>query len=238
MASWRIERLDTCPSTSTLCIERARAGEPAGLAIRSGQQTAGRGSRGRSWDTLDGNLALSVLLRPDAPAAEAGLWALAGAVALHSALSRFAPRLAIKWPNDILQDGAKAAGLLVDASTEDGRIAWLVIGMGANLRAAPPGGAVALGPHDPAAVATAVLDALADIIQAWQTAGTPTLIARWLAAAHPLGTPLRVRTAALDVAGTFAGLAPDGALLLATTDSGATEPVLRAFSTGEVLLGC
>ena len=237
--SWRLEEYDSLPSTSDLCRERAVAGEAAGLAVRADRQTAGRGSRGRNWTTPGGNLALSVLLRPQGPVAEAGQWALLAAVALHQALLPFSDgaELTIKWPNDILFRREKVAGLLVDAAgTPDGHIDWVVLGMGANLRSAPPPDPAstnpppaALGPHDPAAVAATVLDRLSSVLRIWRDDGFAAIRELWLAHAHPLGTLLRVRSPRHDAHGAFAGLTPGGALLLATGDG------VRAFPTGEVL---
>ena len=126
-AAYQLERVASLPSTSDACVERARAGAPDGLAILADVQTAGRGSRGRSWACPPGNLYLSVLLRPRNRAEEAGAgqWALLAGVALIDTLAAFSASpdgLRLKWPNDVLSDGAKLAGILVDAAmTPSGR---------------------------------------------------------------------------------------------------------------------
>ena len=225
-----MEVYESVPSTSDMCVRRARDGERSGLAVHAFRQTAGRASRGRSWHTLEGNLALSVLLRPGGDTARSGQWAVAGAVAFRDSLASFADNLVIKWPNDILRNGSKVAGLLINAEADGPSLSWVVLGFGANLLTAPPGPTAALGPHDPATVARSVLDHLSAVIRTWREDGFATIRDLWLQAAHPAGTPVRVRAAHLDVSGTFAGLDRDGALLLATQDG------TRAFSTGEVLL--
>src|SRR5262249_44954066 len=131
----------TLPSTSELCRALAEASEPEGAAALARRQTHGRGSRGRRWQAPPGNLSISVLLRPREPARDAGQWSLLASVALAEALSTVVPdptRLTLKWPNDLLLDGRKLAGILVDSAADaDARLAWLVIGIGVNLAAKP-----------------------------------------------------------------------------------------------------
>ena len=108
------------------------------LALR---QAAGRGSRGRDWQSAEGNLHLSVLLRPVGAARRAGQWSLLAAVALADALAPLLPEpglLTLKWPNDVRLGGRKLAGVLLDSAADSGgALAWLVIGFGVNLAVAP-----------------------------------------------------------------------------------------------------
>jgi len=244
-AGYRLERVESLPSTSDACVERARAGEPDGLAILADSQTAARGSRGRSWAVQPGNLYLSVLLRPrnTAEAAGAGQWALLAGVALIEALARFAAEpedMRLKWPNDVLSDGAKLAGILVDAAmTGSGGAEWLVIGIGANLAAAPAieGRRIAVlatpdgVPPSPAAVTEVFLARL----EAWRAVlareGFAPIREAWLARAHPLGTPVTIKDALRIRTGVFAGLSAQGELLLSAGG------VVQTVSTGDVLLG-
>ncbi len=250
LAGYRLERVESLPSTSDACVERARAGEPDGLAILADGQTAARGSRGRSWAVQPGNLYLSVLLRPRNRAEEAGAgqWALLAGVALIEALARFAAEpaaLRLKWPNDVLSDGAKLAGILVDAAMTAGGMHggggtdWLVIGVGANLASAPviegrriaalvtPDGA----PPSPVSVAQVFLAR----IEAWRRVlegeGFAAIREAWLGRAHPLGTPVTIKDALRIRTGVFAGLSAEGELLLSVGDA------CHAISTGDVLLG-
>ena len=138
---WRLERYDSLPSTSDECRARAEAGEPAGLAVLAIRQTAGRGTHGRVWESPPGNLYLSVLLRPPGSVSTASLWQPVSVDCLRAALLPYLPSgraLSIKPPNDILLDGRKMAGVLVEAAGgTTGGIDWVVIGFGANLAAAP-----------------------------------------------------------------------------------------------------
>lgn len=142
-AGYQLEQVALLPSTSDACVERAKEGATDGFAILAESQTAGRGSRGRSWACPAGNLYLSVLLRPQNLHEEggAGQWALLAGVAFIEALSLFDAEphvLSLKWPNDALRDGAKLGGILVDAAmSAAGRTEWLVVGVGANLATAP-----------------------------------------------------------------------------------------------------
>ena len=233
---WRLRVERSLPSTSDLLLRLAAAGEPEGLAVLALSQTAGRGRDGRGWASPAGNLYLSVLLRPGGPAREAGRYALLGAVALAEALDRFLPdpaALRLKWPNDLLLDGAKVAGMLCEsAATEDGRLEWLVIGLGANLAVAPdlPDRPTARlpSPAEPEAVAIALLHA----IEAWRGRlardGLPPLLDAWMARGPERGARLTLRAGAGVTTGLYRGLDGDGALLLEV------EGRLRRFASGEV----
>lgn len=128
---WRVEVLDRTPSTNTTVAERARAGAPAGLVVVAEEQSAGRGRLARSWISPPrAGLTFSVLLRPEAaPSAWPWLPLLAG-VAVASAVRRVAQVDAVlKWPNDVLVDGRKLAGLLAEAVVPGA----VVIGVGLNV---------------------------------------------------------------------------------------------------------
>lgn len=237
---WRLQIHDVLGSTSDLCRARAAAGEPEGLAVLARQQTSGRGSRGRDWVSPPGNLYLSVLLRPAEPARDAAQWSLLAGVALAEAVAHHLPgsaALRLKWPNDLLLDGGKLAGILVDsAAAPDGTLDWLVIGIGVNLTVAPdlPGRAVArLADHAPPPLperfAGAVLGRLAHWRRVRARDGFAAIRAAWLARAPGFGTPVKLRRGNRDVGGLFAGLGDDGSLLL---DSGGC---VQAFDAGEVL---
>jgi len=180
-----------------------------------------------------GNLSLSVLLRPATPAAESGIFSLLAGVAVAAAIQAALPAgtaAMLKWPNDVLLDGAKCAGVLIDAAPTGTGLDWLVIGIGVNLAAAPaiPGRATTcLAAHgvilSPEQAAHAILARLAARAEA-----TPEAIrAAWLAHAHPLGTELSVN----NMSGRFAGLSQNGELLLDTGE------MIKQINTGEVLLG-
>lgn len=235
MIPWRLEVFDQLGSTSNLCVDRAQAGGAEGLAVLALQQTAGRGSRGRHWQSPEGNLNLSVLLRPARPAAQAGLFSLLTGIAVTEALEQFlAPPTMLKWPNDILLGGAKLAGILIDASPSGQKLDWLVIGIGMNLRHAPeiPGRATtSLAAHGVTISPREAADAVLASLSRWHEAEPEAIRKTWLDRAHPVGAHLEVRGLHGTQTGTFAGLSPAGELLLRTKNR--IEPI----STGDVMLG-
>jgi BirA family transcriptional regulator, biotin operon repressor / biotin---[acetyl-CoA-carboxylase] ligase len=238
---WRIRSYARLASTSDLCVALAATGEPEGLAVRADEQSAGRGRGGRAWRSASGNLFLSVLLRPAGEKAEAGPYALLAGVALWEALAGFLPdaaALSLKWPNDVLLGGRKLAGILLEsASRPEGGVAWLVIGIGANLSEAPSidGRASAcladagIAPPPAEDAARAVLRRLAHWRAVLDAEGFATVRAAWLVHAHPPGAALVFHGPGGVVSGRFAGLTEGGALRLAT-DRG-TE----TFAAGEIL---
>lgn len=142
--------------------------------------------------------------------------ALASAVALVKAATALVPDLPlmIKWPNDLLLDGAKCSGILLERSDN-----MVVIGMGVNLVSSPdmPDRKTACFadygldiPRDHFAQALAI--AMQDEIGRWRHEGVGAIVQQWSALAHPIGTPLRVSEQAID--GLFDGLTADGALRL------------------------
>ncbi|WP_198374377.1 biotin--[acetyl-CoA-carboxylase] ligase [Neoroseomonas rubea] len=236
---FRLEAHESLPSTSDLLAARAAAGEAEGLAILAHRQTAGRGTQGRVWESPPGNLHVSILLRPAAPLAEAPRWGLIAAVALADALAALLPPgapLTLKWPNDLLLGGAKAAGILAEAAGEGAAIGWISLGIGVNLVHAPavPGRATAcladagIAAPAPEAAATALLQALARWRTAYLAGGFGPIRDAWLARGPRRGAPLSITRGGAAFSGTFAGLAEDGSLLLATADG------IRAIASGEV----
>src|SRR5262249_5814013 len=128
-------------STNDEALARARAGAPHGLVIVADEQTRGRGRLGRVWHSPPGdNLYLSVLLRRDRPPAWALPLPLIAGVAVSDTLEGFSCGTAIKWPNDVLIDGRKVAGILTESSTVGGRLEAIVVGIGVNVNVAdlPP----------------------------------------------------------------------------------------------------
>jgi BirA family biotin operon repressor/biotin-[acetyl-CoA-carboxylase] ligase len=133
--------VESLGSTNEEALARARAGQGGPLWIVAARQTTGRGRRGRTWTSEPGNLYASLLLDDPAPAAVAPQICFVAALALHDAVldisSDLAPaRLKLKWPNDLLLDDAKVAGILVEGVTVGSRSA-VVVGFGVNCRSHP-----------------------------------------------------------------------------------------------------
>ena len=198
------------------------------------RQTGGRGRQGRDWAMIEGNFAGStmVLLRAEDPTPQT--LSLVAGLALIEAVDTAVPGRAmmLKWPNDLLLDGGKLGGILLERSGE--RIA---VGVGVNLAAAPvvEGRKTASldGSIIPTAFAPLLAASFARWLGRWRHSAPEAIADAWLERAHPLGTTLRVHTDAANVAsGRFEGLAADGALLL-RNEGGAIETI-RA---GDVSLG-
>jgi len=223
----RHERID---STNEEAKRLAAAGAASGTLVWAGEQTAGRGRRGRGWVSPVGNLYLSLLLRPNCPPAVACQVNFAAGVALAEALAEFLPAgkgASLKWPNDVLVGGAKVSGILLEASAAaDGMIDWLVVGVGVNVAHAPadtPYPASSLHREgaqgaNPADLLKAFARRFQSWYETWQREGFEPVRARWLAWARGLGEPIEVRLERETLHGRFADLDASGALALELAD--------------------
>ncbi|MDD5586680.1 MAG: biotin--[acetyl-CoA-carboxylase] ligase [Alphaproteobacteria bacterium] len=140
---YRLRLLDVTASTNEDAKKAAAAGEAEGLVVQALRQTAGRGRQGRSWDSPKGNLYASVLLRPRCSPQETGLYSFVAALAVYDCVRAFLPQadIRLKWPNDVLANGKKISGVLLEAApAENGKIEWLVIGVGINASHHPENG--------------------------------------------------------------------------------------------------
>ncbi|MHC8509635.1 MAG: biotin--[acetyl-CoA-carboxylase] ligase [Rhodospirillales bacterium] len=220
--------LDVCGSTNDEAKRLAELGAthtPDGTLIWALSQTKGRGRRGRAWASPPGNLYVSLVLRPDAPPAKAAELGFAAALAISDALNEIAPGLQIrcKWPNDVLIDGAKVAGVLME--TSGGETAdWVVLGAGLNVVSHPedtefPATSLrAKGIED--VDAQTVLESFARHFltwrERWRETGFAPLREAWLTRAHTPGEPIRVRTGGREFSGRFHDLDSSGALIVET----------------------
>jgi BirA family transcriptional regulator, biotin operon repressor / biotin---[acetyl-CoA-carboxylase] ligase len=128
-------RFDELASTNDYARQLALQGANQGVAVIARKQTAGRGRQGRKWSSpVDAGLYLSIILRPQAAPAQASLITLASAVAVSETLQLdFAIRADIKWPNDVLLNGRKLCGILVESAIENNRLQYAILGIGVNL---------------------------------------------------------------------------------------------------------
>ena len=108
-----LRRVPVTASTNDDAVKAAEAGEAEGLVIWALRQTAGKGRHGRAWESPEGNLYCSVLLRPKEGTREAGLYSFVAALALYDTVRQCLPvaEIALKWPNDVLVEGEKIAGI-------------------------------------------------------------------------------------------------------------------------------
>ena len=132
---WTVIRLGAVGSTNDEAKARAQAGAAHGTVVTASEQTAGRGRDGRTWASPPGNLYASLILRPAVALREAAALSLAAALALGDGLDMLVPlntTIAFKWPNDVLVNGRKIAGILLEAEASDAALDFLVIGLGVN----------------------------------------------------------------------------------------------------------
>src|SRR5512139_1352036 len=129
-----IEYVETTESTNTLAQERARAGAGEGTVVIAETQTRGRGRLGRAWLSPPyRNLYLSIVLRPPLPPGAAPRLALVVGLATAETVAEWAPDAAVKWPNDVVVDGQKVAGILTEMDADSERVRFVIAGIGVNL---------------------------------------------------------------------------------------------------------
>lgn len=231
MTAWTLRAFDVLDSTSEEVRRQAEAGAAEGLAVLARRQTAGRGRRGRAWTSSEGNLFLSVLLRPRATPAEAARLSFLIAVALAEAVDladpALQPKITCKWPNDVLLGGAKLAGILLESRTAatGGGLDWVIVGIGVNLAHFPsdtPYAATALAAHGvtatPEDFAGWLLARLGYWYGRWQAEGFAPVRQAWVGRAQGIGQAVVVRLPGGDLEGRFAALDETGALLLDLPD--------------------
>lgn len=221
---YRLVRLGETASTNDDARRLAAEGAGEGALVWAERQTSGRGRRGRRWESPAGNLYMSLLLRPKVPLAKAGQVGFLAALAIAETCTRLLPQRAVgcKWPNDVLIEGKKVAGLLLEAEAkEDGSADWLVLGLGVNVASHPEGmefPATSLATQGaeagPAAVLAGVASRFVLWYRRWLADGFAPAREAWLACAAGIGGPVRVRFETHMEEGIFAGLDGEGALLL------------------------
>lgn len=233
------EWLEETRSTNADARERALAGERGPLWIAARRQLAGRGRRGRAWTGLEGNLfttGLYVLQAEPGRVAELSFAAALAVAEVCDAALRDPAVTRVKWPNDVLVNGRKVAGILLESGQAPGGGLWLGVGIGINLAAAPGDSerpAISLAEAGGAISREAALDTLVAGFERWRGRwmrdGFGPLRDAWLARAHGLGARCEARLERETVSGTFADLGPDGSLRLDLDDGGR-----RYISAGDV----
>lgn len=219
--------LDTTTSTNDEALAMAGSQNADRLWVVAREQTSGRGRHGRQWSSPPGNLYASLVLGEPCDPPKAPQLGFVAGLALHDAVAAVAglsaPRLALKWPNDLLVDGGKLSGLILEGHRlgADRRFA-VIIGMGLNVAHRPqdtpyPARSLAeiVGTMDVAAVFRALSTSFAYRLSQWDKGlGFALTRESWLARAAGIGGPARVRLPGRELTGTFAGLDGAGRLLL------------------------
>ena len=232
---------DIVDSTSDDAKALAAAGAPHGSVVWAREQSAGRGRYTRQWLSPPGNLYMSVVLRPGVPPARTAELGFVAALAVAETVEAFLPAgppARLKWPNDVLVDGRKISGILLEGQFNGMEIAWVIAGIGINVSGAPDNPAypatslAACGSRVVAQDALAkLLERLGAWLEIWQDSGFAPVRAGWMARAARLGETVTVRIGTEPVSGSFRGIDLDGALLLETPQG------TRRITAGEVAFG-
>lgn len=234
--------LDAVDSTNA---QAARLSPNQPTWIMAAEQSGGRGRRGRPWASPRGNFYATLALQPTEPANQVALRSFAAALALRDAcvgLTGLTANFSLKWPNDVLLNGGKLAGILLESSGAGQRIQILAIGIGVNLIAAPTAQQVEPGATPPVSLLgeTGVrvtpevfLTALARAYAQWEstftTQGFEPLRREWLAHAARLGETIIARTGTKTETGVFETIDSAGALILTTPEARRAIPAAEIF---------
>lgn len=240
--AYRLVALDRAGSSNDEAKRLAEQGAEDGTLVWVLEQDKGRGRQGRPWSSPPGNLYISLVLRPDCGLQEASQLAFVAALGVGDGIGSVAPPMVeihYKWPNDVLFNGRKGAGILLESkASPDGGLDWLVLGIGVNVKSYPegtdfPATSLRFEGAEPELAETDVLEAVARHFQAWVNRwleeGFAPIRQAWLRHAHGLGEVIEVRLPSETLSGKFRDLDERGALLLETA-GGET----RAIAAGDV----
>jgi BirA family transcriptional regulator, biotin operon repressor / biotin---[acetyl-CoA-carboxylase] ligase len=241
-AGIRLESLAAIGSTNAEARLRALKGDNGPLWVTATAQTQGRGRHGRTWISPPGNLYASLLLRDPSPFEAAPQLAFVAGLALRDAIAleaaALAPQLSFKWPNDLLLDGRKCAGILIEGEAmpqpgaQNSFIA--VIGIGVNCSSHPSAShdlafpATDLAAHGatitPEQLFARLSATLCGRLAQWDRgSGFAAVLRDWLTYARGIGEPIVVRGGDAEMQGRFIGLDQAGRLVLERPDGGLTK---------------
>jgi len=243
--AFRLVALETVESTNAEAVRQAAEGAEDGTLVWARSQTAGRGRQGREWTSPKGNLYLSLVLRPDCEIAQAAQLGFVAALAVAEAVGSVAPPLVettFKWPNDVLFNSRKGAGILLESSlSPDARLDWLVLGVGINVASHP--GETSFPATSLSYEAGLDEDSVVELLEAfcrsflnwtnrWLDDGFAPIRETWLQHAVKRGEVIEVRFPDETLTGTFTDLDPKGRLVLTLPDG-----AVRTISAGDVYFG-
>ena len=238
-AGYGLVEFDEIDSTNEEARRLAAKGERGPVWIVAGRQTAGRGRRGRRWESPAGNLAATLLLNPGKPASECAQLSFVSALAASDAIASFTPdvEIKVKWPNDILANGRKIAGILLESASQGADPQFLIVGIGMNLKSHPPDtefpatslAGMGLSAPLPRHALLELAEPFAKWYDLWRAQGFAPIRDAWLSRAAGLGTRIRARLTNEETVGVFEGIDETGALLLRET-----QDRVRTVAAGEV----
>ncbi len=227
-AAYRHVAHEQVDSTNKLALDAAREGDQGNLWITATEQTAGRGRRGRNWDSRTGNLYASLLLISPADISEIAQLPLVIATAVHRAICEVVPpmtraSISIKWPNDILWNDTKVCGILMESSVSTSQDRAVVIGIGINCRTHPDqtDGLAASNLSqtgydiDPKILFGSLANQVAERLVTWDGGkGLAAIREDWVSRAKGIGQSIIVRLPGEELHGVFDQLDEQGGLVL------------------------
>lgn len=245
---WRIDYQPSATSSNDLALAALRqsSGDAEGQCFQVGEQTKGRGRRGKQWVSRSNDgLYLSIILCPKAPRTTWPSLSLMASLAVYKALLSFIevshiPNCGLKWPNDVLFNNRKLAGILLEAGTEG-----VVVGCGINLENAPVLEQTNFPPValdelvntqsvDPKALACAVIRKIAKLYALWQAGDMQFILDEWRSNCDMKGRSVRIQTIKDVVTGTFVDIGSVGQLIVQRADGSIAQ--IRAGDV-EILRG-
>lgn len=222
-----IRRHEVIDSTNEEARRLAASGETGPLWVIARSQSKGRGRRGRSWISQTGNLFTSLLMKASGPPENYGQLSFVAALSLSDLVSNYECQavVTLKWPNDVLLNGRKVAGILLEI-VRNGPVTHVVVGFGVNLLHYPadtdfPAASladVAAKAPDPEAALARLVEAWNKWYEIWRRDGFVSIRSEWLTRAHGIGERLTVRLGSSVVTGMFESIDDDGSLILADAD--------------------
>ncbi len=238
--AYRLVERDTVASSNEEAKDLARQGAEDGTLVWVREQQAGKGRAGRSWDSPRGNLYLSLVLRPECPLAEASCLGFVAALAVGEAIGSVAPPMDLlyKWPNDVLINERKVAGILLESETAGDALSWLVLGVGINLAHFPkdasfPATSLQFEGAPGSLTVEELLQAFCRYFQSWTSRwleeGFAPVREAWLRHAYRKGESIEVRLPQETLTAVFKDIDEQGALVLSLPDGSE-----RRVSFGEV----
>ena len=230
-------------STNDTAKQLAANGAKSGTLVWADEQTRGRGRGGHDWHSPPGNLYSTIILRPGKSAQETAGLSFIAALAIGDAVHELLPRSAtlnLKWPNDVLINGKKVAGILLESAAVGGGDAeWVIIGCGVNVASHPKktgNEATSLTNEgcdnvDVGRLLETYVRHLLDWEERWQVDGFGPIRTAWLQRATGIGKPVRVRISTDEFEGLFTDMDTSGALLVELPDGD-----VRRVTAGDVFL--
>ena len=228
--SYHLIALDTVDSTNEDAKRRIKGGALPGTVVWARQQTAGRGRRGRPWSSPPGNLYLSLAVQPKRPRTDAAQLSFLAGVVVAETVAAHLPsecRITLKWPNDVLVEGAKVSGVLLEGENDPGGEApWVIVGIGLNVESSPVD-TLYPATHlerersdvcDLTVLCGVLISRWADWYARWEAIGFSIIRTAWLDRAHNFNGDIIAKLPNETIEGRFVDLDVNGELVLETRE--------------------